>query len=85
MASKPAFHALRTQQRLGYSVSLHAFTPGLHGASCLAVRIQSQGDKPPSLLRARVAQWLSDFRQQLLGAELTADGRPYYACSKHVL
>lgn len=65
VASKPAFHALRTQQRLGYSVSLHGHRM-LGGVHSLAVRIQSPHTDPETL-RTRVAEWLVAFRQQLAG------------------
>ncbi|GBF97149.1 insulin-degrading-like metalloprotease [Raphidocelis subcapitata] len=63
-SSRRCFHALRTQQRLGYSVSLHANT--VCRVLGLAVRVQSP-EAPPALLAARVSEWLAAFRGELEG------------------
>ncbi|GIL80832.1 hypothetical protein Vretifemale_9914, partial [Volvox reticuliferus] len=62
VASKPAFHELRTRQRLGYAVSLSKHRLG--GGMGLAVRVQSP-DRQPGLLRLRVAEWLAAFGREL--------------------
>ncbi|GLC59471.1 hypothetical protein PLESTB_001491000 [Pleodorina starrii] len=62
VASKPAFHELRTRQRLGYVVALTQHRLG--GTHGLAVRVQSP-DKDPEALRERVAEWLSGFGREL--------------------
>ncbi|GFR39769.1 hypothetical protein Agub_g254, partial [Astrephomene gubernaculifera] len=62
IASKPAFHELRTRQRLGYSVSLGEHRLG--GVVGLVLRIQSP-DRSPGELRQRVTDWLADFEQEL--------------------
>jgi insulysin len=63
-ASRPCFHELRTRQRLGYSVSLHAST--LQRVVALAVRVQSPGTDPAGL-GERIGAWLAAFRGQLEG------------------
>ncbi|GIL50837.1 hypothetical protein Vafri_6957 [Volvox africanus] len=62
VASKPAFHELRTRQRLGYVVSLSKHRLG--GGMGLAVRVQSP-DRQPGVLRLRVAEWLASFGREL--------------------
>ncbi|GLI60674.1 hypothetical protein VaNZ11_002876 [Volvox africanus] len=62
VASKPAFHELRTRQRLGYVVSLNKHRLG--GGMGLAVRVQSP-DRQPGVLRLRVAEWLESFGREL--------------------
>ncbi len=64
VASKPAFHELRTRQRLGYMVSLAKHRLG--GVMGLAVRVQSP-DRRPGLLRRRVSEWLAAFGAELRG------------------
>lgn len=62
LAAKPCFHALRTQQRLGYSVSLAASRT--QRVAALTVRIQSP-DTPPAVLQARTREWLAGFGSYL--------------------
>jgi insulysin len=63
-ASRPCFHELRTRQRLGYSVSLHAWS--LHRVVGVAVRVQAP-EADPALLTARIGDWLAGFRGTLEG------------------
>jgi len=63
-ASRPCFHELRTQQRLGYSVSLHSAT--IQRVLALGVRVQSP-DTDPGVLQERVGAWLVAYRGQLEG------------------
>ncbi|KAG2488331.1 hypothetical protein HYH03_013181, partial [Edaphochlamys debaryana] len=62
VASKPAFHALRTRQRLGYAVACGRHRLG--GTGALSLRIQSP-DRDPAALRQAVAAWLEGFAQEL--------------------
>jgi secreted Zn-dependent insulinase-like peptidase len=62
MASKPAFHSLRTQQRLGYSVHLGA--SHLQRQLCLVLRVQSPTTTPAAVADA-IRAWLSGFRPEL--------------------
>ncbi len=71
VASKPAFHALRTQQRLGYSVSLAKQRLG--GVVGLGLRVQSP-DRDPGVLRERVAAWVEGFGQELRGERGEGEG-----------
>lgn len=62
MASKPAFHELRTRQRLGYSV--HLSSSSLHRQLGLVVRVQSPST-PPDAISAAVRGWMAGFRGEL--------------------
>eukprot|EP00877_Chromochloris_zofingiensis_P011706 jgi/Chrzof1/678/Cz01g24240.t1 len=62
IAAKPCFHELRTQQRLGYSVSLYAHE--LHRILGLAIRVQSP-TATPDVLQQRIDAWLAGFRKDL--------------------
>lgn len=72
IAAKPCFHALRTEQRLGYTASCSTHT--LHGTIGFAVRLQSAAEKGTALLQARVEAWLTGFRGHLEGGRWTVGG-----------
>jgi secreted Zn-dependent insulinase-like peptidase len=59
VTSRRCFLALRTQQKLGYSVSLSAHS--LQHTLAAAVRIQSPSVQPEEL-QSRVAAWLQQVR-----------------------
>jgi secreted Zn-dependent insulinase-like peptidase len=62
MAAKPAFHELRTCQRLGYSV--HLASTALQRQLALELRVQSPA-APPRAIAAAVRAWLGGFRAEL--------------------
>jgi len=62
LASKPAFHQLRTRQRLGYSV--HLSSSSLQRQLGLVVRVQSPSTTPDAIAAA-VRGWMEGFRGEL--------------------
>lgn len=58
--SEPAFNVLRTQEQLGYIVSLSSWT--LPGASEKGLRIVVQSERPPAYLEERVEAFLDSMK-----------------------
>lgn len=77
-ASKAAFHELRTRQRLGYSVSLHA--SALHRQLSLGVRVQSPAATPDAVAAA-VRGWLAGYRRELAALTDTQLGVHAQVCA----
>jgi hypothetical protein len=80
MSSKPAFHELRTRQRLGYSV--HLRSSSLQRQLGLVVGVQSPGTAPDAVVSA-VRTWMAGFRgelQQLAQGKLDSHKQVGGAC-----
>lgn len=58
--SEPAFNVLRTQEQLGYIVSLTSWT--LPGSSERGLRVVVQSERPPAYLEERVEAFLDSMK-----------------------